>query len=217
MLYVTSWGGKSRFAVDLKVEENTCLLKTYADAGWRCIEIPNRLLIFLSDLPDEACHVRRMCYMIVTSRTLLWTLLTMATTLAMVAAVITPTWLIGPSRRLRGRSKASAEDEIFTPSLGLYNGCIKVHEIEQLFTENCAPFVTSFSMSSEDFPNFWKAALVLFVCGLGLLSFTLLTSLSCCCIRSVFRKSVSRHSVSSGLGALPCWMGEPKDSDGMQQ
>ncbi|CAL1272008.1 unnamed protein product [Larinioides sclopetarius] len=70
-----------------------------------------------SDLPDEACHVRRMCYMIVTSRTLLWTLLTMATTLAMVAAVITPTWLIGPSRRLRGRSKASAEDEIFTPSL----------------------------------------------------------------------------------------------------
>ncbi|XP_054721846.1 LHFPL tetraspan subfamily member 2 protein-like [Uloborus diversus] len=141
-----------------------------------------------------------MCYVIVTSRTLLWTLLTMATTLAMVAAVITPTWLIGPSRKLRARSKSHSDDEIFTPSLGLYNGCIKLHEIDQLFTETCAPFVTSFSMSSEAFPNFWKAALVLFVCGLGLMSFTLLTSLSCCCIRSVFRKSV--FTVSGTIQAI---------------
>ncbi|GBN33947.1 LHFPL tetraspan subfamily member 2a protein [Araneus ventricosus] len=182
-----------------------CLGQQYLDYNIRdnlaLLPFLDRLrFCFRSALPDEACHVRRMCYMIVTSRTLLWTLLTMATTLAMVAAVITPTWLIGPSRRLRGRNKASAEDEIFTPSLGLYNGCIKVHEIEQLFTENCAPFVTSFSMSSEDFPNFWKAALVLFVCGLGLLSFTLLTSLSCCCIRSVFRKSV--FTVSGTIQAI---------------
>ncbi|GFU49753.1 LHFPL tetraspan subfamily member 2a protein [Nephila pilipes] len=55
-------------------------------------------------------------------------------------------------------------------------------------------------MSSEDFPNFWKAALVLFVCGLGLLSCTLLTSLSCCCIRNVFRKSV--FTVSGTVQAI---------------
>lgn len=145
-------------------------------------------------------HVTRMCYVVVTSRTLLWTLLTMATTLAMVAAVITPTWLVGPSRRLRSRQKGNTDDEIFTPSLGLYNGCIKVHEIDQLFTENCAPFVTSFGMSSEDFPNFWKAALILFVCGLGLLAITLLTSLSCCCIKSVMRKSV--FTVSGTMQAI---------------
>ncbi|KAG8198916.1 hypothetical protein JTE90_015126 [Oedothorax gibbosus] len=140
-----------------------------------------------------------MCSVIVTSRTLLWSLLTLATTLAMVAAVITPTWLIGPSRKLRGRTKGD-EEEIFTPTLGLYNGCIKVHEIEQLFTEHCAPFVTSFSMSSDDFPNFWKAALVLFVFGLGLLAATALASLSCCCVRAVLRKSV--FTVSGTLQAI---------------
>ncbi|GFT21837.1 LHFPL tetraspan subfamily member 2a protein [Nephila pilipes] len=61
-----------------------------------------------------------MCYVIVTSRTLLWTLLTIATTLAMLAAVVTPTWLIGAPRRpgLKMRGETS-EWDLYSPSLGL--------------------------------------------------------------------------------------------------
>ncbi|XP_023235304.1 LHFPL tetraspan subfamily member 2a protein-like [Centruroides sculpturatus] len=148
-----------------------------------------------------------MCYVIVTSRTLLWTLLTIATTLAMVAAVITPSWLIGAPRKpgLRTRQQLLVRsdfnnNELFSPTLGIYNRCTKLHEINQLFTDNCAPFVTSFGMPSDDFPNFWKAALVFFACGLVLMIFTVFTSLLGCCIRSIVRKSI--FTISGTIQAI---------------
>lgn len=144
-----------------------------------------------------------MCYVIVTSRTLLWTLLTIATTLAMVAAVITPNWLIGAPRKPGLRTKQHSdfnENEFFSPTLGIYNRCTKLHKINQLFPDNCAPFVTSFGMHSEEFPNFWKAALVFFACGLALMIFTVFTSLLGCCIRSIVRKSI--FTISGTIQAI---------------
>jgi hypothetical protein len=41
-----------------------------------------------------------MCYVIVTCRSLLWMLLTIAATLAMISAIITPKWLIGKHWRM---------------------------------------------------------------------------------------------------------------------
>lgn len=146
-----------------------------------------------------------MCYVIVTSRTLLWTLLTIATTLAMLAAVVTPSWLIGAPRRPGFRSKYAVkgdlmERELYSPTLGIYNRCIKIHKINQIYSDNCAPFVTSFGMPSEQFPNFWKAALVFFACGLALMVFTVITSLLGCCVRSIVRKSI--FTVSGTIQAI---------------
>lgn len=42
--------------------------------------------------------IRQMCYVIVTARSLLWTLLTVVATMAVLSAVLTPKWLIGPPR-----------------------------------------------------------------------------------------------------------------------
>ena len=39
-----------------------------------------------------------MCYVIVTARSLLWTLLTVVATMAVLSAILTPKWLIGPPR-----------------------------------------------------------------------------------------------------------------------
>jgi len=40
----------------------------------------------------------QMCYVIVTARSLLWTLLTVVATMAVLSAILTPKWLIGPPR-----------------------------------------------------------------------------------------------------------------------
>ena len=48
-----------------------------------------------------------MCYVIVTSRTLLWTLLTIACTLSMMAAIFSPNWLIGSPKKAGLRTQAA--------------------------------------------------------------------------------------------------------------
>lgn len=135
-----------------------------------------------------------MCYVIVTCRNLLWCLLTIATTLCMLAAILTPSWLIGSSRMPGFQSfkltDTNKEDEHYQPTLGIYNRCTKLHQIDQLFTDNCAPFVSSFGMPSDEFPNFWKASLVLLCCGLALMVFTVVASVLGCCFRSLGRKSI---------------------------
>jgi len=78
----------------------------------------------------------------------------------------------------------------YSPTLGIYNRCTKVHNVEQLFTDSCAPFVTGFSMSSDEFPNTWKAALIFFAFGVALMVFTVVTSTIGCCIRSIKKKSI---------------------------
>ncbi|XP_076324418.1 LHFPL tetraspan subfamily member 2 protein-like isoform X1 [Tachypleus tridentatus] len=144
-----------------------------------------------------------MCYVIVTSRTLLWTLLTIATSLAMVAAVITPSWLIGSPRKPGLRSRLSTpgnNEEKYSPTLGMYNRCTKIHQVDQLFTDSCAPFVTSFGMPSEEFPNFWKASLVFFAFGIALMVFTVFTSVLGCCVRSIIKKSI--FTISGTIQAI---------------
>ncbi|XP_022254840.1 lipoma HMGIC fusion partner-like 2 protein [Limulus polyphemus] len=144
-----------------------------------------------------------MCYVIVTSRTLLWTLLTIATFLAMVAAVITPSWLIGSPRKPGLRSRFQTDmnkGEMYSPTLGIYNRCTKLHKVDQLFTDSCAPFVTSFGMPSNEFPNFWKAALVFFAFGIALIVLTVFTSVLGCCIRSIVKKSI--FTISGTIQAI---------------
>ncbi|PRD18603.1 UNVERIFIED_CONTAM: lhfpl2 [Trichonephila clavipes] len=86
------------------------------------------------------------------------------------------------------------------PQTGIYNRCIKIHEINRMYTDNCAPFVTSFGMPSDQFPNFWKASLIFFGCGLSLMLFTLFTSILGCCFRSIMKKSI--FTISGTIQAI---------------
>ncbi|XP_070537362.1 LHFPL tetraspan subfamily member 2a protein-like [Ptychodera flava] len=137
-----------------------------------------------------------MCYVIVTCRSLLWTLLSIAAALAMTAALITPQWLIGPRRKvgLTGITDDLSTinydevitDEFYTPSIGIYNRCTKLHEFGK-YTDNCATYAKSFS----DLPShYWKAGAIFLGIGYIMLCVVVLTSIFSMCIRSICKKSI---------------------------
>lgn len=139
--------------------------------------------------------------MIVTARTLIWTLLSIAATLSMLAAIWTPTWLIGPPKKFNKQISAklsqinvnnndnNLNNNEFLPSLGIFNRCIKIYQLNKLETE-CAPFVTGLDQDNNLFPNAWKASLIFYVIGICVMSFTIIASLLGCCVRSICRKSI---------------------------
>jgi len=145
-----------------------------------------------------------MCYVIVTARTLIWTLLSIAATLSMLAAIWTPTWLIGPPKKFNKQILAkisdisvinnnninnNLNDNEFLPSLGIFNRCVKIYQLNKLETE-CAPFVTGIDQDSNSWPTSWKAALLFYVIGISVMSLTIIASLLGCCVRSICRKSI---------------------------
>jgi hypothetical protein len=137
-----------------------------------------------------------MCYVIVTCRSMLWTLLTIVSTVMVVAAVITPQWLIGKPRWLGLRSAQmngsvyDHQDRTYNPTIGLFNRCTKVHLPGSNKQDHCANFVTGFDMPSGEFPDFWKSALILFAVAVVLLGFTVISALLSLCIRAICKKSI---------------------------
>nr|CAD7393814.1 unnamed protein product [Timema cristinae] len=154
--------------------------------------------------------VARMCYVIVTARSLLWTILTLLATLAILSAVLTPKWLIGPLR-VKNSENGTV---MFSPSVGIYNRCTRLHGRQSCgpfslhglatdsqvnlkiiprqgfnYTDRCAKLVM-FSSVSEVFPGWWKAALVFLCLGLSIMVLTVVTSVLSSCIQSVFKKSI---------------------------
>ena len=137
-----------------------------------------------------------MCYVIVTCRSLLWTLLTLAATLVVVASIITPQWLVGRPRWIGLRSEKfngsvyDNADRTYNPTIGIFNRCTKVHHFGGMQSDSCATYITGFDMPSSDFPDFWKSALIFFIIAVVLLGTTVITSVFSLCIRAVFRKSI---------------------------
>lgn len=136
------------------------------------------------------------CYVIVTCRSLLWTLLTLGATLIVVASIITPQWLIGKPRWVGLRSETfngSATDfheRTYKPTLGIFNRCTKVHRYGNIHKDHCATYITGFDMPSSDFSDYWKSALILFTVAVILLGVTVVSAIVSLCVRAVFRKSI---------------------------
>lgn len=87
-------------------------------------------------------------------------------------------------------SQRTDDKKIFTPTVGIFNRCTRINHFHDTFEYNCAPFVSSFSMPSDEFPGFWKASLIFFSIGLTLMTFTVGTSIIGCCIRAIVKKSI---------------------------
>ncbi|XP_077993291.1 LHFPL tetraspan subfamily member 2 protein-like [Glandiceps talaboti] len=169
-----------------------------------------------------------MCYVIVTCRSLLWTLLSIAAALAMAAAIITPQWLVGPRRKVGLDSLTddttviyddADSDEYYVPSIGIYNRCTKLHEYGK-FSDNCAPYIDSFS----ELPSgYWKASVVFIGLGFTLLCMVVITAIFSCCIRSICKKSIFTISgllqavagllLIVGLVLYPAGWGAPRIKD----
>lgn len=136
------------------------------------------------------------CHVIVTCRSMLWTLLTFCTTFMIIVSVITPQWLVGKPRwiglrpaRLNG-SIYQYEEHTYKPTLGIFNRCTKVHRFGFSPQDHCATYVTGLDMPNGDFPNFWKSAMLVFTIGMGLLGVSVLMAVLSLCKQDVCRKSI---------------------------
>nr|CAD7425277.1 unnamed protein product [Timema monikensis] len=203
---VLSWFCVSTF---VEIELQTCCLS-------------RRLYPVLRDVAGVA----RMCYVIVTARSLLWTILTLLATLAILSAVLTPKWLIGPLR-VKNSENGTV---MFSPSVGIYNRCTRLHGRQSCgpfslhglatdsqvnlkiiprqgfnYTDRCAKLVM-FSSVSEVFPGWWKAALVFLCLGLTIMVLTVVTSVLSSCIQSVFKKSIFTLSGAAQAVAGICFI-----------
>lgn len=119
-----------------------------------------------------------MCYVIVTSRSLLWLLLSLLALLIMLSAFMSASWLIGPSEP--GRRDVSSE--------GIYTRC-KVMSIEKQL--HCGPFaMDGLATSGEVFPGAWKATMFFLALGLSIMTVTVFCGIVGCCFQSVFKKSI---------------------------
>lgn len=137
-----------------------------------------------------------MCYVIVTCRSLGWTLLSVTVTLATVAAVTSPHWLIGTPRettiQLINSSENFMDSETFRPTVGIFNRCTKLQLNFQIakVRDNCATFVVEFMAEDDYFPHAWKACVILFAIAGTFLIFAMLCSVMSLFVRSICGKSI---------------------------
>ncbi|XP_078032594.1 LHFPL tetraspan subfamily member 2a protein-like [Augochlora pura] len=124
-----------------------------------------------------------MSYVIVTGRSLLWTLLSLTALLAVFSGLITPKWLIGIPQVVKDARNGS---EVYVPTVGVYNRCIRLHG-----RTHCGNFnVDGFATDSSVFPGCWKASYFFLLLGLAIMAITVFAALIGCCIQSIGRKSI---------------------------
>ena len=139
-----------------------------------------------------------MCPVIITCRSILWTLLSIATTQIMIASVFSPVWLVGFEREtgfitmkdLDNVTVSNGKDR-YSPTIGIINRCTRIHKFREILRrDTCATYVTDFGMPNSEFPDAWKASMIFFAVGGVLLVFTMGASVISICVQSMCGKSI---------------------------
>ena len=145
------------------------------------------------------------CYVIVSTSSLMWTTLTLVASGLVGVGLITPYWLVSsPVRRPHFLSTANRSDRVGTVSIGLFNECTGQHRTEVADIlgaltgsgpsadprRECGTFVSGFDMPDDAFPDAWKSASVLLTAAAVLLAFTDFSALLSVCVQSIFGKSI---------------------------
>lgn len=120
-----------------------------------------------------------MCHVIVTCRSMLWTLLSIAAAFSELIAFLSTDWLVGFPRVPDTAPEASTE--AYRPTLGLFGRCVFVGRVM------CGPYALTFN---EIASGFWKAAAIFLATGILLLSAVAFTSIFTICFQSIMRKSI---------------------------
>lgn len=181
-----------------------------------------------------------MCTIIVTIRTVLWAVMTIAGSLMILVSLFTNQWLIGGltiptsggsilSTFNNALGKVTDGSSSFSTTLtyGIFLDCVKP-EGNLIFEGECIPDLEKLEeqmMSENDaeFPHAWKGGIACFVVGLSIMVLTVLLSLLTPCLRhciccSVFTFCGSVQSFSAilftlGLIAFPAGWGSAKVTD----
>lgn len=101
-----------------------------------------------------------MLYVIVTARSLLWMLVSLIATLMMLSALVSPAWLVTPSKTVQYGNETAT----YTPSVGVYTRCsVPLH----FDIPSCTTLaVRGLATDSEVFPTLWKATVIFIALGL---------------------------------------------------
>ena len=129
--------------------------------------------------------------MIITTRNILWMVLSVVAALAVITGIMTPKWLYGPAKPFVDDMKfnsTTTSDLFYQPSIGIYNRCRKIQRsIGGVPELNCYKYASGFM----DIPSAaWRACLVFLCLGAFLLGVVALMSLIGFCVQSVGRKSI---------------------------
>ncbi|CAB3374056.1 LHFPL tetraspan subfamily member 2a protein-like [Cloeon dipterum] len=147
------------------------------------------------------------CFVIITTRSLLWTLLTLASTLAVLSAILTAKWLVGPEHTYHFNVTTKSETDptkfiveqqwkIYSKSLGIFTRCTLIKG-----REHCAPFVGMHDAEGgSGFPVAWQIALVFLTLGVLTGIVTTMAALLGCCVQAVCGKK-SLFSVAGAAQA----------------
>ncbi|XP_068422465.1 LHFPL tetraspan subfamily member 2a protein-like [Clinocottus analis] len=121
-----------------------------------------------------------MCHVIVTCRSMLWTLLSIMVAFAELIAFMSPDWLLGFPR-----SDQAAGNGEYRPSLGLYGRCLRVGSRAGMVS--CGPYAATFGDVAS---GFWQAAMLFLAAGMLVLGGVACVSVFSMCFQSVMKKSI---------------------------
>ncbi|XP_019954921.1 LHFPL tetraspan subfamily member 2a protein-like [Paralichthys olivaceus] len=124
-----------------------------------------------------------MCHVIVTCRSMLWTLLSIVVAFAELIAFMSPDWLLGVPRSDFSVSGAGVDSGEYRPSLGLYSRCLQV----RARGVSCGPYAGTFG---EVASGFWKAAMLFLAAGTLVLGCVAFVSIFSLCFQSILKKSI---------------------------
>ncbi|XP_020808182.1 lipoma HMGIC fusion partner-like 2 protein isoform X2 [Drosophila serrata] len=135
-----------------------------------------------------------MCYVIITSASLVWFLCSLVADMLFAVALVTPKWLLGPAQAANPRRQSS---------VGIYTRC----KVMQEGGFHCGRFdLDGLATDSSVYPGEWKAAMFFVSLGFILLSVTVLLTLLTCCRQSAFGKSIHNMTacaqVVSGISVM---------------
>ncbi|XP_055392622.1 LHFPL tetraspan subfamily member 2 protein isoform X1 [Bubalus kerabau] len=132
-----------------------------------------------------------MCHVIVTCRSMLWTLLSIVVAFAELIAFMSADWLIGkakPRSSAEPGEQGAGTPEPYHPTLGIYARCIRNPGVQHLPRETlCGPYAESFG---EIASGFWQATAIFLAVGIFILCTVALVSVFTMCVQSIMKKSI---------------------------
>lgn len=129
-----------------------------------------------------------MCHVIVTCRSMLWTLLSIVAAFGELIAFMSTDWLVGYPRTpdaAFGPHGAATAGEAYRPTLGIYGRCIKLPHLQRGIL--CGPYAIHFG---EIASGFWQATSIFLAAGILLLCAVAFISVFTMCFQSIMKKSI---------------------------
>ena len=126
-------------------------------------------------------------YIIITTRNLLWMMLSVCAILATIAGIMTPKWLNGKLEVSHNKT-VNIDNNVYRQTYGIYNRCLRFSSIGGVTSqeERCIKFMHAYG----DLPPAWGACLVFLCIGSFILGVVVLMSLLGFCLQSIGRKSI---------------------------